>query len=98
MEHQRGYASWGWSKWADPCASCQCQARHVVNAKLGMHPSPTSQHALKSRLGRIGCILISCILLEGLLQIVLENSVETIILARVMEVGEHLFEFAEEPR
>ena len=57
-----------------------------------------SQHALKSRLGRIGCILISCILLEGLLQIVLENSVETIILARVMEVGEHLFEFAEEPR
>jgi len=41
---------------------------------------------------------IGRILLEGLLQIVLEHSVGAIILARVMEVGEHLFEFAEEQR
>jgi len=41
---------------------------------------------------------IGRILLEGLLQIVLEHSVGAIILVRVMEVGEHLFEFAEEQR
>jgi len=57
-----------------------------------MHPSP-SQHALQSMLSHIGCIL-----LEGLFQIVLEQSVGAIILARFVEVGEHLFESAEEQR
>jgi hypothetical protein len=52
-----------------------------------------SQQALQRRFDRIGRIP-----LEGLLQIVLEYSVGAIILARVMEVGEHLFEFVEEQR
>ena len=52
-----------------------------------------SQQTLQRRLGRIGRVL-----LEGLLQIVLEQSVGAIILARVMEVSEDLFEFAEEQR
>ncbi len=52
-----------------------------------------SQQALQRRLGRIGRIL-----LEGLLQIALEQSVGAIILARVMEVSEDLFQFAEEQR
>ncbi len=50
-----------------------------------------SQQTLQRKLGRIGRIL-----LEGLLQIVLEQSVGAIILGRVMEVSEDLFEFAEE--
>ncbi len=45
-----------------------------------------SQQTLQRRLGRIGRIL-----LEGLLQIALEQSVGAIILARVMEVCEHGF-------
>jgi len=48
-----------------------------------------SQQTLQRRLGRIGRIL-----LEGLLQIALEQSVGAIILARVMEVSEDLFESA----
>ena len=52
-----------------------------------------SQQTLQRRLGRIGRIL-----LEGLLQIVLKQSVGAIILAGVMEVSEDLFEFAEEQR
>ena len=52
-----------------------------------------SQQTLQSRLGRIGRIL-----LEGLLQIALEQSVGAIILVRFMEVGEDLFEFTEEQR
>ena len=52
-----------------------------------------SQQTLQRRLGRIGRIL-----LESLLQIALEQSVRAIILARVMEVCEDLFEFAEEQR
>ncbi len=52
-----------------------------------------SQQTLQRRLGRIGRIL-----LESLLQIILEQSVGAIILARVMEVSEYLFEFAEEQR
>jgi hypothetical protein len=52
-----------------------------------------SQQTLQRRLGSIGRIL-----LEGLLQIVLEQSVGAIILARVLEVSEDLFEFAEEQR
>ena len=53
----------------------------------------SSQQTLQRRLGRIGRIL-----LEGLLQIALEQPVGAIILARVMEVSEDLFEFAEEQR
>ena len=56
-----------------------------VHDKLG-----GSQQTLQRRLGRIGRIL-----LEGLLQIALEQSVGAIILVRVMEVGQDLFEFAE---
>ena len=52
-----------------------------------------SQQTLQRRLGRIGRIL-----LEGLLQIVLKQSVGAIILAGVMEVSEDLFKFAEEQR
>ena len=51
----------------------------------------SSQQTLQRRLDRIGRIL-----LKGLLQIGLEQSVGVIILARVMEVNEDLFEFAEE--
>ena len=52
-----------------------------------------SQQTLQRRLGRIGRIL-----LEGLLQIDLEQSVGAIILVRVMEVGEYIFKLAEEQR
>jgi len=52
-----------------------------------------SQQTLQKRLG-----LICRILLEGLLQIALEQSDGAIILVRVMEVSEDLFEFAEEQR
>ena len=52
-----------------------------------------SQQTLQRRLGHIGRIP-----LEGLLQIALEQSVGAIILARVMDVGENLFKFAEEHR
>ena len=57
------------------------------------HEFMTSQQTLQRRLGRIGRIL-----LEGLLQIDLEQSVGAIILVRVMEVSEDLFEFAEKQR
>jgi hypothetical protein len=79
--------------WTHPCASCQHQGTLSlsegillprVHDKLG-----GSQQTLQRRLDRIGCIP-----LEGLLQIVLEQSVGAIILARVMEVSEDLFESA----
>jgi hypothetical protein len=99
----------GWSISASALGeNCRCGrtlALHV-NAKLGtlslsegillprVHDElGGSQQTLQRRLDR------TCrILLEGLLQIALEQSVGAIILVRVMEVGEDLFEFAEEQR
>ena len=72
----------------DTLSGSECILLPRVHDELG-----GSQQALQSRLGLIGCIH-----LEDLLQIVLGYSVGAIVLARVMEVGEHLFEFAEEQR
>ena len=95
----------GWSIGASALGrDCRCGLTLAlrVNTKLGMlslsegillsrvHDElGSSQQTLQRRLGRIGRIL-----LEGLLQIGLEQSVGAIILARVMEVSE----FAEEQR
>ena len=54
-----------------------------------------SQQTLQRRLGHIGRILLKDILLKDILQIALKQSVGAIILVRVMEGGEGLFEFAE---
>ncbi len=69
-------------------SSARCRCRKASFSHVG-----GSQQALQRSLGRIGRLL-----LEGLLQIALEQSVGVIILAKVMEVSEDFFEFAEEQR
>ena len=94
----------GWSVGAGALRGVDRSGRTLalrVNAKLGtlsecihlprVHDElGGSQQTLQRRLGHIGRIL-----LEGLFQIALEQSVGAIILARVIEV-EYLFKFAEE--
>ena len=78
-------------RFVSPPSSAHCRCRKASFShefELG-----GSEQTLQRRLGDIGRIL-----LEGLLQIALEQSAGVIILVKVMEVGEYPFKFAEERR